>query len=87
MSENFVWIKNSTCEQIGREVLTNWFLNENVPKSEKNRIIYEDKDGDTFGNSDVSQPVHPCQDIAEKYPGWVEDNTDCDDTNPDVHEC
>jgi hypothetical protein len=44
MSENFVWIKNSTCEQIGREVLTNWFLNENVPKSEKNRIIYEDKE-------------------------------------------
>ena len=44
MSENFVWIKNSTCEQIGREVLTNWFLNENVHKSEKNRIIYEDKE-------------------------------------------
>jgi hypothetical protein len=39
-----VWIKNSTCEQIGREVLTNWFLNENVPKSEKNRIICEDKE-------------------------------------------
>ena len=36
-----MWIKNSTCEQIGREVLTIWFLNENVPKSEKNRIIYE----------------------------------------------
>jgi hypothetical protein len=35
MSENFVWIKNSTCEQIGREVLTNGFLSEKAPKSRK----------------------------------------------------
>ena len=44
MSENFVWIKNSTCEQIGREVLTNQFLNEKALKSEKNRIIYENEE-------------------------------------------
>ena len=41
MSEDFVWIKHSTGEQIGREVLAKWFMSEEAPKSENNRIIYE----------------------------------------------
>ena len=41
MSEDFVWVKHSTGEQIGRDVLATWFMSEDAPKSEKNRIIYE----------------------------------------------
>ena len=41
MSENFVWIKHSTGEEIGRDVLATWFMSDDAPKSENNRIIYE----------------------------------------------
>tara|TARA_Y100001970_G_C13875078_1_gene670983 strand:- start:375 stop:698 length:324 start_codon:yes stop_codon:yes gene_type:complete len=41
MSEDFVWVKHSTGEQIGRDVLATWFMSEDAPKSDKNRIIYE----------------------------------------------
>jgi len=41
MSEDFVWIKHSTGEQIGRDVLGKWFMSDDSPKSENNRIIYE----------------------------------------------
>ena len=41
MSEDFVWLKHSTGEQIGRDVLATWFMSEDAPKSDKNRIIYE----------------------------------------------
>ena len=41
MSEDFVWVKHSTGEHIGREVLTEWFMSDESPKSENNRIIYE----------------------------------------------
>ena len=44
MSEDFVWIKHSTGEQIGREVLAKWFMSEEAPKSENNRIIYENEE-------------------------------------------
>ena len=40
MSEDFVWVKHSTCEEIGREVLATWFMSDDAPKSENNRIIY-----------------------------------------------
>ena len=41
MSENFVWVKHSTGEHIGRDVLSKWFMSDEAPKSENNRIIYE----------------------------------------------
>ena len=41
MSEDFVWVKHSTGEEIGRDVLATWFMSEDAPKSENNRIIYE----------------------------------------------
>ena len=41
MSEDFIWVKHSTGEQIGREVLSKWFMSDESPKSENNRIIYE----------------------------------------------
>ena len=41
MSEDFVWVKHSTGEQIGRDTLAEWFMSEDAPLSEKNRIIYE----------------------------------------------
>ena len=41
MSEDFVWVKHSTGEEIGRDVLATWFMSDDAPKSENNRIIYE----------------------------------------------
>ena len=41
MSEDFVWVKHSTGEEIGRDVLATWFMSEDAPTSENNRIIYE----------------------------------------------
>ena len=41
LSEDYVWVKHSTGEEIGRKVLGEWFMSEDAPKSEKNRIIYE----------------------------------------------
>ena len=41
MSEDFVWVKHSTGEHIGREVLAKWFMSDESPISENNRIIYE----------------------------------------------
>ena len=41
MSEDFVWVKHSTGEHIGRDVIAKWFMSDDAPKSENNRIIYE----------------------------------------------
>ncbi len=41
LSEDYVWVKHSTGEEIGRDVLGEWFMSDDAPKSEKNRIIYE----------------------------------------------
>jgi len=41
LSEDYVWVKHSTGEEIGRDVLGEWFISDDAPKSEKNRIIYE----------------------------------------------
>ena len=41
MSENFVWVKHSTGEEIGRDVLATWFMSDDAPTSENYRIIYE----------------------------------------------
>ncbi len=42
-------------------------------------ILYEDADGDFFGNPDVTSET------CEFSDGFVDDNTDCDDTNPDIN--
>lgn len=44
-----------------------------------NITYYADNDGDGFGNAQVSM------DACTKPEGYVEDNTDCDDTNPNVN--
>ena len=41
MHEDFVWVKHSTGEEIGRDVLSKWFMSEEAPQSDNNRIIYE----------------------------------------------
>ena len=41
MSEDFVWVKHSTGEQIGRDTLAEWFMSDDAPSSANNRIIYE----------------------------------------------
>ena len=41
--------------------------------------VYEDADGDGFGNPDESNAV------SEVIDGFVLDNTDCDDTNADIN--
>ena len=41
MSEDFIWVKHSTGEHIGREVLSKWFMSDEAPKTESQRIIYE----------------------------------------------
>ena len=41
MHEDFVWVKHSTGEEIGRDVLATWFMSDDAPISENNRIIYE----------------------------------------------
>ena len=44
LSDDFVWVKHSTGEHIGKEQLGKWFMSEDAPKSEKNRIIYENEE-------------------------------------------
>ena len=41
---------------------------------------YQDADGDTYGNADVSITV-----AGDAPTGYVENNLDCDDTNPDIY--
>ena len=40
---------------------------------------YQDSDADTYGDASVSQ------DVCLQPPGYVTDNTDCDDTNQDIN--
>jgi hypothetical protein len=42
-------------------------------------VWYVDADGDGYGNPDYSQNV------CDPGSGWVEDSTDCDDIEPEVH--
>ena len=44
MSEDFVWVRHSNAELIGREVLVEWFMSDEYPKSENNKIIYENNE-------------------------------------------
>ena len=41
VSEDYVWVKHSTGEEISRDELSKWLISPDAPKSENTRIIYE----------------------------------------------
>ena len=41
LSEDYVWIRHSTGERVHRNELSKWFMSEDAPKTERQRIIYE----------------------------------------------
>jgi len=41
VSEDYVWVKHSTGEEISRDELSKWLISPDAPKSENARIIYE----------------------------------------------
>ena len=41
VSEDYVWVKHSTEEEIPRDELSKWLISPDAPKSENARIIYE----------------------------------------------
>ena len=41
LSEDYVWVQHSTGKHIPREELGKWFMSDDAPKTEKQRIIYE----------------------------------------------
>ena len=41
LSEDYVWVQHSTGKHIPREELGKWFMSNDAPKTESQRIIYE----------------------------------------------
>ena len=41
VSEDYVWVKHSTGEEIPRDELSKWLTSPDAPKTESSRIIYE----------------------------------------------
>ena len=41
VSEDYVWVKHSTGEEITRDELSKWLISPDAPKTESCRIIYE----------------------------------------------
>ena len=41
VSEDYVWVKHSTGEEIPRDELSNWLISPDATKTESSRIIYE----------------------------------------------
>ena len=41
VSEDYVWVKHSTGEEIPKDELSKWLISPDAPKSENARIIYE----------------------------------------------
>ena len=41
LSEDYVWVQHSTGKHISREELSKWFMSGDAPKTENQRIIYE----------------------------------------------
>ena len=41
LSEDYVWVKHSTGEEIPRDELSKWLISPDAPKTESSRIIYE----------------------------------------------
>ena len=44
VSEDYVWVKHSTGEEIPRDELSNWLISPDAPKTENCRIIYENNE-------------------------------------------
>jgi ketosteroid isomerase-like protein len=41
LSEGYVWVQHSTGKHIPREELGKWFMSDDAPKTDNQRIIYE----------------------------------------------
>ena len=41
LSEDYYWLQHSTGKHITREELSKWFMSDEAPKTESQRIIYE----------------------------------------------
>ena len=41
VSEDYVWVKHSTGEEIPRDELSKWLISKDAPTTESSRIIYE----------------------------------------------
>ena len=41
LSEDYVWVQHSTGKHVTREELGKWFMSDDAPKTENQRIIYE----------------------------------------------
>ena len=41
VSEDYVWVKHSTGEEIPRDKLSKWLISKDAPTTESSRIIYE----------------------------------------------
>ena len=41
VSEDYVWVKHSTGEEIPRDELSKWLIRKDAPTTESSRIIYE----------------------------------------------
>ena len=41
LSEGYVWVQHSTGKHIPREELGKWFMSDDTPKTDNQRIIYE----------------------------------------------
>ena len=41
VSEDYVWVKHSTGEEISRDELSKWLISTDAPKTESSRIVYE----------------------------------------------
>ena len=44
VSEDYVWVKHSTGEEIPRDELSKWLISPDAPKTESCRIIYENNE-------------------------------------------
>ena len=44
VSEDYVWVKHSTGEEILRDELSKWLISPDAPKTENARIIYENNE-------------------------------------------
>ena len=41
LSEYYVWVQHSNCKHIPRDELSKWFMSDEAPKTDNQRIIYE----------------------------------------------
>ena len=41
LSEDYYWLQHSTGNHVPREELSKWFMSDDAPKTENQRIIYE----------------------------------------------